>query len=50
MSGEGEVKVEIVALMTECIVYESYINETGCLNEILKKISLLFPQSFCLLY
>jgi hypothetical protein len=27
--------VEIVALLTKCIVYESYINATGCLNTIL---------------
>jgi hypothetical protein len=30
----SEVKVEIVAVLTEYIVYESYINATGCLNTI----------------
>jgi hypothetical protein len=35
MSLGGEVKVEIVALLAKYIVYESYINATGCLNTIL---------------
>jgi hypothetical protein len=32
----GQVKVEIIAFLTEYVVYESYINATGCLNSIFK--------------
>jgi hypothetical protein len=41
--------VEIVALLTEYIVYESYINETECLNTVLKNY-LYFSSSHFVYY
>jgi hypothetical protein len=47
MSRGGEVKVEIVALLTEYTVYESYINTKGCLNTILLIIISISRRKLC---